>query len=248
MTNLPGICIGPISTMNTIFLRDLITADNLVYGLYRENLYFTAMNVPSSLLSSFIAQLFPTLEYFTGYKTSAGGSVQCSKTFPWNLRFIMVLSGLLCSVLYYVSLQYPLTTAVSSQLTNSLQLKEKEEKQTKLNDEVVENNEVDRMTSSNGLNVSSNVQHLSKAEIYDVSIETSRLGKIFLRNMFTSAVLITSIVILFISFVRQLKMIESKYIQLIVSALSLSFIFFFYESLRFMAIYNIYNQPSEVSI
>ena len=199
-------------------------------------MYYTAMNVPSNLLFSLIANLFPTLEYYTGYNTSAGGSVTCSATFPWNLRFIMLFCALMCIPLYYAVVSYPLTTSLSSQLTTAQQLKEKDEKQRGDTIKIEEDQNA------------SDIQHMSTAEIFDVSTEPRRLEKIFIRNICTNIFILSAIVLLFAGLVHQLIMPSSRSLQLVVSSLSLSFMFFLYEFFRSMAIYNLYRQPKEVII
>jgi len=223
-----------LNTLLSIYLRDLICVDNLIFSLYRENMYFTAMSVPSNLLSSLIANLFPTLEYYTGYNTAAGGSVTCSATFPWNLRFIMLFCSLMCIPLYYVVVNYPLTTSLSSQLTTAQQLKEKDEKQLV--------SSVKKEEDPNALDI----QHMSTAEIFDVSTEPLRLQKIFIRNICTNIFILSAISLLFAGLVHQLVMPSSRSLQLLVSSLSLSFMFFLYEFFRSIAIYNLYRQPKEV--
>ena len=199
-------------------------------------MYYTAMNVPSNLLFSLIANLLPTLEYYTGYNTSAGGSVTCSAMFPWNLRFIMLFCALMCIPLYYAVVSYPLTTSLSSQLTTAQQLKEKDEKQRGDTIKIEEDQNA------------SDIQHMSTAEIFDVSTEPRRLEKIFIRNICTNIFILSAIVLLFAGLVHQLIMPSSRSLQLVVSSLSLSFMFFLYEFFRSMAIYNLYRQPKEVII
>ena len=208
-------------------------------------MYYTAMNVPSNLMYSLIANLFPTLEYYTGYNTAAGGSITCSATFPWNLRFIMLFCALMCIPLYYVVVNYPLTTSLSSQLTTAQQLKEKDEKQLV---DSLKKEDVGITTTTTSDSNASDIQHMSTAEIFDVSTEPLRLQKIFIRNICTNMFILSAIALLFAGLVHQLIMPSSRSLQLLVSSLSLSFMFFLYEFFRSMAIFNLYRQPKEVII
>lgn len=238
MCSLPYICYQALTTLQGIFLRDLITVDNLIYSLHRENMYFTAMTVPSSLLYLLIGNLFPTIENYTGYGTSSGGSVTCSSTFPWNLRLVIVISSFVCIPAYLATLYYPLSTAISLKLATALQLKEKDETQ-----QLKEKNEPHQHETNT---LSSDIQHMSTAEIFDISTEPSRLGKIFMRNICTNVLIITAIVLLFAGLLHQLVMPSSRSLQLLVSSLSFAFMIFLYEFFRTIAMYKVYRQPSEV--
>ena len=242
--SIPYVCFLALNTLQNIFLRDLITVDNLIYGLHRENMYFTAMNVPCNLLYLLVGNLFPTLEYYTGYSTSAGGSVTCSPTFPWNLRLVIVISSLACIPAYLATRYYPLSTVISSQLATAQQLKEKDETHQKETQQ--KETQQSEVVQNEASTLSSDIQHMSTAEIFDVSTEPSRLGKIFTMNICTNAFILTAIVLLFVGLIHQLVMPSSRSLQLLVSSLSFAFMIFLYEFFRTIAIYKLYRQPSEV--
>ena len=226
MTAGESLFISALSTLTSIFLRDLITADNLLYGFNRESMYFTAMNVPSQLLSSFLGNLPYILSFYTGYSSGANKDITCTNSVLWQQRCYIVIAAFLFIPIVLLIDKYPLNTKVADQLN------------------VAEQKRGQKLIDSNDdSTISLNLQHLSKAEIHDTKNQFIKFEVTFGRSIICAALAWTAFGSLFAGIVYQVSQPSSRSSQLLSNLLSIVLVFALYESFRSFALLNLLKEP-----
>lgn len=118
--------------IQSMFVRDLIIFDTFINYINRENVYQTAMSVPSSLCSSVVANLFIGLIYSTGYnerdgydsagKLNSDSNILAIK-YNWNdgtiiqsASYLLFFSVAVGYSAYWIMSDYGLTTPIAAEM------------------------------------------------------------------------------------------------------------------------------------
>ena len=129
---LSGIVTVACFFIQSIFVRDLIVFDTFTNYINRENVYQTAMGVPSSLLSSVVSNFFIGVIYSTGYHAVQGkddkgnfysDSSILSVKYSWNngtifqsAVYLLFFSVAIGYSAYWIMSDYGLTSEIASQM------------------------------------------------------------------------------------------------------------------------------------
>ncbi len=125
-----GACFFPIQMLDNFFLRDLVTADSFLTGLYRENLFQVALDAPAGIASTFFSTIPMVIVYGSGYGSDSDASDDddlVRKQYEWNDAVIWevkviatVVVTLLALVAHWSIKDYPLNDFVATSINEMI--------------------------------------------------------------------------------------------------------------------------------
>ena len=155
-----GACAIVFKFCQSIMIRDLVVFDTFVNKLNRENMFQTALYVPSGIVSSLIGNALGAIFYSFFYQsTNASDTTQISELYRFNLGafvclfLIIVIGGVILPYLSILTIQgYPMVTKVANQIGDIVRKREETEvenlKEFNANEDVENENKSGQTTST----------------------------------------------------------------------------------------------------
>ena len=118
----------PVRLVDNLFVRDLVVYDTFICGLNRENMYITALIIPSNICIQFISALPICALSMTGFKTindddDTNDDDLIDMHYKWNNSSLWVcrVFGSICiciiaALSFYILHDYGLTASISDQI------------------------------------------------------------------------------------------------------------------------------------
>jgi MFS family permease len=135
----------PVQLIDGFFVRDLVSADTLLTGLNRENLYQVAIEAPSQMVANFLGAVPLVIVYSSGFSVKSdpsGDDDQVATHYSWNsaviweVRVISTLVvGVVALVAFYTLSGYPINDYVAKQV--SLMLNDKNERKHAIQEDAI---------------------------------------------------------------------------------------------------------------
>lgn len=128
-----GIFSFPIITIDGFFVKDLLIYDAFLTGLNRENMYQTAISLPSLLAENVITSIPSVILYATGFVsgTNTVNDDQIISKFLWDDKSLWILRGFTSFVLAGIALlsyctikDYPLTDEAANRINDIVKSRE----------------------------------------------------------------------------------------------------------------------------
>lgn len=125
---LVGVLSAPLLLVNSLFVRDLVVFDTFTTGLSRENLYLTAITVPTAIIISFLTAVPIILMTAAGYYQDVDDdsddisvSFHAPPASVWVLRVFGPLAlFFLGMAAYFLLKDYELSTEVAQQMSENI--------------------------------------------------------------------------------------------------------------------------------
>lgn len=124
----------PVRLIDSLFIRDLVVYDTFICGLNRENMYVTALIIPSNIIIQFISALPICGLSLTGFKTINDDDTidddVIDMHYEWNDSSLWICrvfgSAFICIIAalsFYILHDYGLTASISNQINDVVKIR-----------------------------------------------------------------------------------------------------------------------------